>query len=109
MGWSLQRHTPLKQITPANAKHLAPVWNLSLDNSTNASNQPLVIDGRTVGDLREEWIPYLNLFNLSSHPAIAIPVGLDGDGLPVSLDVLGVLDQIIIDYRAREIYLLPAS
>lgn len=45
MGWSLQRHTPLKQITPANAKQLAPVWNLSLDNSTNASNQPLVIDG----------------------------------------------------------------
>ena len=45
MGWSLQRHTPLKQITPANVKKLAPVWNLSLDNSTNASNQPLVIDG----------------------------------------------------------------
>lgn len=45
MGWSLQRHTPLRQITPANAKHLSPVWNLSLDNSTNASNQPLVIDG----------------------------------------------------------------
>ncbi|WP_298830354.1 PQQ-dependent dehydrogenase, methanol/ethanol family [uncultured Piscinibacter sp.] len=45
MGWSLQRHTPLRQITPANVKHLAPVWNLSLDNSTNASNQPLVIDG----------------------------------------------------------------
>jgi len=45
MGWSLQRHTPLKQITPANAKNLVPVWNLSLDNSTNASNQPLVIDG----------------------------------------------------------------
>ncbi|HOY34249.1 MAG TPA: PQQ-dependent dehydrogenase, methanol/ethanol family [Piscinibacter sp.] len=45
MGWSLQRHTPLKRITPANVKHLAPVWNLSLDNSTNASNQPLVIDG----------------------------------------------------------------
>jgi alcohol dehydrogenase (cytochrome c) len=45
MGWSLQRHTPLKQITPANAKNLTPVWNLSLDNPTNASNQPLVIDG----------------------------------------------------------------
>ena len=45
MGWSLQRHTPLKQITPANAKQLVPVWNLSLDNSTNASNQPMVIDG----------------------------------------------------------------
>ncbi|TXH53801.1 MAG: PQQ-dependent dehydrogenase, methanol/ethanol family, partial [Burkholderiaceae bacterium] len=45
MGWSLQRHTPLKQITPANVGKLAPVWNLSLDNATNASNQPLVIAG----------------------------------------------------------------
>lgn len=45
MGWALQRHTPLKQITPANVKQLVPVWNLSLDNATNASNQPLVIDG----------------------------------------------------------------
>lgn len=45
MGWAQQRHTPLAQITPANVKSLAPVWNLSLDNSTNASNQPLVIGG----------------------------------------------------------------
>ncbi len=45
MGWSLQRHSPLKQITPANVGKLTPVWNLSLDNPTNASNQPLVIDG----------------------------------------------------------------
>ena len=45
MGYGLQRHSPLKQITPANAKNLVPVWNLSLDNSTNASNQPLVIGG----------------------------------------------------------------
>ncbi len=45
MGQSLQRHTPLTQITPANAQRLVPVWNLSLDNSANASTQPLVIDG----------------------------------------------------------------
>jgi alcohol dehydrogenase (cytochrome c) len=45
MGWSLQRHTTLQQLTPANVQQLVPVWNLSLDNSTNASNQPLVIDG----------------------------------------------------------------
>ena len=45
MGWGQQRHTALRQITPANVKSLAPVWNLSLDNSANASNQPLVIDG----------------------------------------------------------------
>jgi alcohol dehydrogenase (cytochrome c) len=45
MGWSQQRHAPLRQITPASVKKLVPVWNLSLDNSANASSQPLVIDG----------------------------------------------------------------
>ena len=45
MGWAQQRHSPLTQITPANVKKLVPVWNMSLDNSANASSQPLVIDG----------------------------------------------------------------
>ena len=45
MGWGQQRHSTSTEITPANVKGLAPVWNLSLDNSTNASNQPLLIDG----------------------------------------------------------------
>jgi aspartyl-tRNA(Asn)/glutamyl-tRNA(Gln) amidotransferase subunit A len=46
---------------------------------------PLVIGGKALGDLREEWIPYLNLFNLSSHPAISIPCGLSGAGLPMGI------------------------
>jgi alcohol dehydrogenase (cytochrome c) len=45
MGWGQQRHTALRQITPANVGKLQPVWNLSLDNSANASNQPLIING----------------------------------------------------------------
>ena len=45
MGWSQQRHSPLKQIDPGNAGRLQAVWNLSLDNSANASSQPLVIGG----------------------------------------------------------------
>jgi alcohol dehydrogenase (cytochrome c) len=45
MGWSQQRHTPLTQITPANVGRLAPAWNLSLDNSANASSQPLLLGG----------------------------------------------------------------
>jgi alcohol dehydrogenase (cytochrome c) len=45
MGWHQQRHSPLARITPANVKNLVPAWNLSLDNSANASSQPLVIDG----------------------------------------------------------------
>src|SRR5678810_520142 len=45
MGWSQQRHSLLKQISPDSVGRLQPVWNLSLDNSANASSQPLVIDG----------------------------------------------------------------
>ena len=45
MGWSQQRHSPMKQINARNADKLQAVWNLSLDNSANASSQPLVIDG----------------------------------------------------------------
>lgn len=45
MGYNAQRYTSSKQITAANVKNLVPVWNLSLDNSANASTQPLVVDG----------------------------------------------------------------
>jgi alcohol dehydrogenase (cytochrome c) len=45
MGWGQQRFSPLRQITPGNVKNLVPVWNLSLDNSANASTQPLLVDG----------------------------------------------------------------
>ena len=45
MGWGQQRHTPLAAVTPANVARLVPVWNHSLDNSANASSQPLLIDG----------------------------------------------------------------
>ena len=45
MGWGQQRHSALKQISASNIKKLVPVWNLSLDNSANASSQPLVIGG----------------------------------------------------------------
>lgn len=45
MGWGQQRHSTLREITPGNVKNLAPVWNLSLDNSANASSQPLIVGG----------------------------------------------------------------
>lgn len=43
MGWGQQRYSPLTQVNTGTVKRLVPVWNLSLDNSTNASTQPLVI------------------------------------------------------------------
>lgn len=47
MGWSQQRYSALDKINKGNVKHLVPAWNLSLDNSTNASTQPLLI-GKTM-------------------------------------------------------------
>src|SRR5262249_695820 len=45
MGYSQQRYSPVKQVNKSNVRNLQPVWNLSLDNSTNASTQPLVVNG----------------------------------------------------------------
>jgi alcohol dehydrogenase (cytochrome c) len=45
MGYGQQRYSPLKQVNKSNVRNLVPVWNLSLDNSTNASTQPLVVNG----------------------------------------------------------------
>jgi alcohol dehydrogenase (cytochrome c) len=45
MGYGQQRFSALKAINTRNVANLVPAWNLSLDNSANASTQPLVMDG----------------------------------------------------------------
>lgn len=35
------------------------------------------------------WTPYTYAFNLSGQPAISIPCGFDGDGLPIGLQIVG--------------------
>jgi aspartyl-tRNA(Asn)/glutamyl-tRNA(Gln) amidotransferase subunit A len=39
--------------------------------------------------MRQSWVPYLNLFDLTGHPAISIPCGMTGAGLPVGLQIVG--------------------
>jgi aspartyl-tRNA(Asn)/glutamyl-tRNA(Gln) amidotransferase subunit A len=34
-------------------------------------------------------VPYLNLFDLTGHPAVSIPCGFSGAGLPVGLQIVG--------------------
>ena len=50
---------------------------------------PIEIDGIDVGDMRKSWCPYLNLFNLTGHPAISVPCGFTAAGLPVGLQIVG--------------------
>ena len=45
MGYSLQRHSPLKQINKDNVRHLVPAWSYSLDDNRSEESQPIVYQG----------------------------------------------------------------
>jgi aspartyl-tRNA(Asn)/glutamyl-tRNA(Gln) amidotransferase subunit A len=47
------------------------------------------IDGQDVGSMRAAWYPYTYPFNLSGHPAMAVPSGFTEAGLPTSLQIVG--------------------
>ena len=44
-GYSGWRHSPLKQITPANAKNLEMKWAFQADSTEKLESTPLVVDG----------------------------------------------------------------
>ena len=50
-------------------------------------------------DLRAQVLPYTLLANLCGLPACSVPVGLDPDGLPVGLQVVGAAgaDELVLD------------
>lgn len=48
---------------------------------------------------RRAWAPFTSLFNMTHQPAISIPVGLTGAGLPVGLQIVAAKfrDQAVLD------------
>ncbi|HEY1941792.1 MAG TPA: amidase family protein [Roseiarcus sp.] len=50
---------------------------------------PVIIDGEPSGTLRGGWYPYTFPFNLTGHPAIALPCAKTQEGLPIALQIVG--------------------
>jgi aspartyl-tRNA(Asn)/glutamyl-tRNA(Gln) amidotransferase subunit A len=50
---------------------------------------PITIGGRDAGDMRHSWVPYLNMFDLTGHPAVSVPCGWSSEGLPLGLQIVG--------------------
>jgi aspartyl-tRNA(Asn)/glutamyl-tRNA(Gln) amidotransferase subunit A len=65
---------------------------------------PIIINGRDAGDMRQSWVPYLNLFDLTGHPAVSIPCGFTEAGLPVGLQIVGRWYQDATVLRAAAAY-----
>ena len=51
--------------------------------------EPIKIEGADAGDMRAAWVSYLNIFNLTGHPAVSVPCGWTAGGLPVGLQIVG--------------------
>lgn len=53
--------------------------------ATQDQFEPLMVDGKPLGDLRAAWYTYTIPFNMTGHPAISIPFGRSKAGLPIGL------------------------
>ncbi|MFM9886018.1 MAG: amidase [Burkholderiales bacterium] len=66
-----------------------PVTTVASIAGNAKGDSPISINGKVAGELRAVLAPYLNVFNLTGHPAISVPAGFTQAGIPVGIQLVG--------------------
>lgn len=65
---------------------------------------PAEIAGRSVKNLRWGFIPFTPVFNLTGNPAASVPCGFSEDGLPISFQIVGGMEDEVTVLSASAAY-----